>query len=70
MLDSCFRGHLLLCSHFVVEEEAWLRFTSSSFKSNFALRPVHALGGQLFDWENHETHLLLQVVRLRTKRYI
>jgi hypothetical protein len=33
-LDSCFHG--AFCC-FVVEEEKWLRFTSSSFKSNLAV---------------------------------
>ena len=52
----------------VVEEEKWLRFTSSSFKSSFAFRLANAFTNQLFDWKNH-MHLL-QIIRLKTKRYI
>jgi hypothetical protein len=47
----------------VVEEGEWLRFTSSSFKLNFAFRRVNAYSDLLLDWKNHEIHLLQIVVR-------
>jgi len=60
---------LLLCSYFAVEEEsgcALLLLLNKILHSG----QFNALSDQLFDWENNETHLLLQIVRLKTKRYI